>query len=163
MANVLDPDFDEPREQPGFSVRRARVGAQAGAKRLGASVWELPPGQAAYPYHFHLVEEELLIVLAGTPSLRTPDGWRKLETGEVVSFARGESGAHQLTNDGGQPARVLAVSTSASPDIVVYPDSGKVGVSERLPGRRGLHELYRRCDSVDYWEGESPPPPPDDR
>jgi len=129
---------------------RARVGSQADAERLGASVWEVPPGQAAYPYHFHLVEEELLIVLAGRPSLRTPDGWRDLEPGETVAFTVGEQGAHQLVNRGDEPVRLLVVSTSGMPDICVYPDSDKIGI------RGG--GLYRRGDAVDYYEGEEAPP-----
>jgi len=46
---------------------------------VGASLWELPAGQAAYPYHYHLAEEEMVIVLSGTPALRTRDGWRVLD------------------------------------------------------------------------------------
>src|ERR1700727_6342 len=96
--NVFDPLFDERRGHPareGFEARRAFVVRAAGSQRLGASVWELEPGQAAYPYHAHLGEEELIVVLAGRPSLRTPDGWRELEPGEAVAFPRGEEGAHQ--------------------------------------------------------------------
>jgi len=57
MANLNDPEFDELREHPGFRCRRARLGRQAGAERLGLSLWEIPPGQAAYPYHYHLFSE----------------------------------------------------------------------------------------------------------
>ena len=53
---------------------------------IGASIWEVPPGEAAYPYHFHLADEELVIVLSGRPSLRTPDGIRDLEEGDAVGF-----------------------------------------------------------------------------
>jgi uncharacterized cupin superfamily protein len=76
------------RAHPGFNCLRARLSRQAGSERLGLSLWELPPGQAAYPYHYHLAEEELVVVLDGAPSLRTPDGWRELEEGEVVPFLR---------------------------------------------------------------------------
>ena len=96
--NIENPDFDEPRDHDGFRAKRARLSRQAGAERLGLSLWEVEPGQAAYPYHAHLAEEELVIVLDGTPSLRTPDGWRELAQGEVVSFLRGEQGAHQIVN-----------------------------------------------------------------
>jgi hypothetical protein len=51
--NIFDPVHHEPREHPGFVCRRARVGREAGAERLGASVWDIPPSEAAYPYHFH--------------------------------------------------------------------------------------------------------------
>jgi uncharacterized cupin superfamily protein len=151
--NVVDPRFDEPREHPGFNVRRARVGRQAGSRRLGASLWELPPGQAAYPYHAHLGEEELIVVLAGHVSLRTPAGWRELEPGEVVSFPRGEEGAHLLVNRGEQTVRFLALSTNGEPDIVLYPDAGKVGVNERRPDGAGFGAYFFGDHAVDYWEG----------
>ena len=157
MANLNRPQFDEPRDQPGFRAQRARVGRQVGAERLGASLWEVAAGEAAYPYHFHLGEEELVVMLAGSLSLRTVDGWRELEEGEVVSFPRGASGAHQLVNHTPQPARFLAVSTGGDPDIVVYPDSGKVGACERLPQGGGLQAMFREADAVDYYDGESVP------
>lgn len=155
MASIRTPDFDEHREQPGFRCERARLGYQVGAERLGVSLWEVPPGEAAYPFHYHLGEEELVIVLAGSPSLRTPDGWRELSEGDVVSFPRGEVGAHQLVNRGAGSVRFLAVSTNGEPDIVVYPDSGKLGAAERLPGGGGLREYFRIADAVDYYVGES--------
>jgi uncharacterized cupin superfamily protein len=157
MPNINDPIFDEPREHPGFRCVRARVSRQAGSERLGLSLWEVPPGEAAYPYHHHLGEEELVIVLEGQPSLRTPDGWRELAEGEVVAFLRGEHGAHQLVNRTEQTVRFLACSTSGDPDIVIYPDSGKVRAFERLPDGGGLRAMFRADDSVDYHEGEQPP------
>lgn len=157
MTNINEPVFDEPREHPGFRCLRARVGRQAGCERLGLSLWQLPPGEAAYPYHYHLTEEELLVVLAGRPSLRTPAGWRELREGDVVSFARGESGGHQLANRTAATVRFLAFSTSGEPDIVLYPDSGKVGAFERLPHGGGLRAMFRLTDTVDYHDGESAP------
>jgi uncharacterized cupin superfamily protein len=157
MVNIQRPDFDELREQEGFRASRARVGRQAGAERLGASLWEVPPGQAAYPYHAHLTEEELVIVLDGRPSLRAADGWRELEPGEVLSFPRGEEGAHQIVNRTDQPIRFLAVSTGGDPDVVLQPDSGKIGAFERRPDGSGLRVWFRSDDEVGYYEGESPP------
>jgi len=157
VANVNDPVFDEPREHRGFRCLRARVGRQAGSERLGLSLWELPPREAAYPYHHHLAEEELVLVLRGRPSLRTPDGWRELEEGEVVAFLRGECGGHQLVNRTEDTVRFLAFSTSGEPDVVIYPDSGKLGAFERLPEGGGLRKMFRVEDAVDYFEGEAPP------
>jgi uncharacterized cupin superfamily protein len=133
------------------------MGRQMGSEKLGVSCWELPPGQAAYPYHWHLAEEELLVVLEGTPRLRTPEGWRELGEGEVVAFPRGEEGGHQLINRTGGVVRFLAFSTQPGPDIVMYPDSGKVGAFERRPDGGGLRELFRLEDAVDYHHGETPP------
>jgi uncharacterized cupin superfamily protein len=117
----------------------------------------VPPGEAAYPYHAHLTEEELVIVLEGRPSLRTPSGWRELEQGEVISFPRGEQGAHQIVNRTDSNVRFLAFSTHGEPDVVLQLDSGKVGAFERLPAGGGLRLWFRREDQVDYYDGESPP------
>lgn len=157
VPNINHPEFDEPREHEGFSARRARLGHQLGSERVGASLWELPSGQAAYPYHYHLAEEEMVIVLTGTPTLRTPDGWRELEEGEVVDFPRGEHGAHQLVNRSEETVRFVAVSTHGDPDVVLYPDSNKIGASERLPRGGGLRTFFRLEDQVEYWDGELPP------
>jgi uncharacterized cupin superfamily protein len=155
--NIENPQFDDIRDQEGFRANRARLGRQAGAQRLGLSLWEVPPGQAAYPYHAHLTEEEILVVIEGRPSLRTPDGWREMETGEVVVFERGETGAHQIVNRTEDQVRFLAASTGGEPDIVIQPDSGKVGAFERRPEGGGLRVWFRREDARDYYDGESPP------
>jgi uncharacterized cupin superfamily protein len=154
---IDDAVFDELREHPGFTCRRARVGRQLGSERLGVSLWEVPPGEAAYPYHFHYGDEELLVVWSGEPSLRTPAGWRDLSPGEIVSFTVGEHGAHQLVNRTAEPVRFLSISTQGMPDIVIYPDSGKLGASERPPHADGLRAFFRQADGVDYWDGETPP------
>lgn len=157
MANLHDPHFGEPRDHDGFKALRARIGQEVGTERLGLSLWEVAPGQAAYPYHYHLTEEELVIVLAGRPTVRTPAGSRELEEGEIVSFPRGEGGAHQIVNRSSTTVRFLAVSTNGDPDIVLYPDSGKLGAAERLPQGGGLLAFFRVDDAVDYYDGEEPP------
>ena len=155
MTNFLEPHFDEPREHDGFRCLRARLGRQAGSERIGASLFAVPPGEAAYPYHWHLAEEELIVVLDGEPLLRTGDRERRLKRGEVVAFPRGESGAHQLINDSGDEVRFLAFSEQGEPDIVMYPDSGKLGAFERRPEGGGMYKLFRLADEVGYWDGES--------
>ena len=138
---------------------RSRLARQAGSERLGLSLWEVPPGEAAYPFHYHYTEEELVVVLQGRPSLRTPDGWRQLEQGEVVAFPRGEAGGHQLVNRTEHTVRFLALSTSGDPDVVVYPDSQKLGAYERRPDGSGLRTMFRIGDAVDYYDGERSPDP----
>jgi uncharacterized cupin superfamily protein len=157
--NVFEPDFDADQERPGFTYRRARVGRQAGSDRLGASLYEIPPGESTFPYHWHSANEELLIVLAGRPSLRTTEGWRELTEGEVVAFPVGERGAHQLHNRADVAARVLVVSTMIAPELNGYPDSGKLMAATRAPGAagEGFQESYRRDEATDYWDGEEAP------
>jgi uncharacterized cupin superfamily protein len=161
MANVLEPEFDDEPERAGFTYRRARLGRQAGAERLGASLYELPPGEATFPYHWHSANEELLIVLHGRPSLRSPDGWRELAEGEVVSFAAGERGAHQVHNRSAEAVRFLVVSEMNAPEMSVYPDTDKIGVLGRAPGSPDdpdeIVGFFRREQATDYWDGEEPP------
>jgi uncharacterized cupin superfamily protein len=161
VANVFEPEFDPDNTQPGFAYRRARIGWQAGSERLGASVYEIPPTQATFPYHWHSANEELLVVLSGRPSVRTPDGWRELAPGEVVAFPVGPRGAHQLANRGEDAARVLIVSEMNAPELSGYPDTDKVAALNRPPGGRDapdeLFYVFRTEDSTDYWEGEEPP------
>jgi uncharacterized cupin superfamily protein len=152
--NIYAAKFDELREHEGFRSRRARLGRQAGSERVGLSLWELRPGEAAYPYHYHFAQEEIVIALSGRPSLRTPDGWRELDEGAVVSFPVGEAGAHQLVNRTGTPIRILALSNQ-QPDVVVRPDSGTLTVAECRPAGGGLLEHFRRADAVGYTEGET--------
>ncbi len=156
MTNVFRDEFEERDTPPGFASRRAMLGREAGAERIGLSLWEVPPGEAAYPYHYHLGDEELLVVLDGAGRLRTPDGWRDLVRGEVISFLPGEGGAHQLVATGDRPLRFLAFSTAGDPDITIYPDSEKMAASIRRPD--GFREVFRLGDAVDYWDGETPPP-----
>ena len=159
-ANVLEPDFDANDDKGGFTRTRAAVGRQAGCEAFGATVHELPPGGAAYPYHFHYGNEEMMVVLAGRPSLRGPDGWEELSAGDVVAHPVGPEGAHQVVNRSPEPVRFLVLSEMNGPEVVVYPDSGKVGARSDAPGPNKQSELwkvFRTADQVDYFEGEEPP------
>jgi uncharacterized cupin superfamily protein len=159
--NVFDPEFDEPTDRPGFTYRRARIAWQAGSERLGASLYEVEPGNACFPYHWHSANEEMLIVLSGRPTLRTPAGERVLAEGEVVAFRLGEEGAHQVVNRSDGTVRFLIVSEMNSVDLNGYPDSGKILATNRAPGGRpvpGSRFLsFYESDAVDYMEDEPNP------
>jgi uncharacterized cupin superfamily protein len=155
MPNVFKPAFEEGERPAGFRSRRARIGYELGSELVGCSLWELPAGEAAYPYHFHYADEELVIVLTGRPTLRTPEGTRELEEGEALRFPLGKEGAHQIINRSEETVTFLAVSSNGRPDVVVYPDSDKIGVGERLPRGGGLRAFFKRDDGVDYFDGES--------
>jgi uncharacterized cupin superfamily protein len=159
MANLFEPEFDAEQDRRGFSWRRARLGRQAGAERLGASLFELPPGQASFPLHFHLANEELLIVIGGRPALRTRAGERQLDEGEVVSFPVGARGEHQLINRSEERVRVLIVSEMNAPEIVAYPDTGKIFARDTPPGGPPVETggSFFGADAVDYFEGEPEP------
>jgi uncharacterized cupin superfamily protein len=134
------------------------VGRQAGARELGASVFELPPGASTFPLHAHYANEELLVVLAGHPTLRTIDGERELDEGDVVSFPTGRDGAHRVDNRTDAAVRVLVVSTMVGPDVVEHIESEKVYARSYAPGADAppdaVEVMVKREDSRDFFEGE---------
>jgi uncharacterized cupin superfamily protein len=140
--SLLAPSFDHSSERDGYRWRGARVGETLGADEIGACLYELGVGQRSYPYHFHHATEEWLIVLTGSPILRTPSGERVLREGDTVCFPPGPDGAHQVTG----PGTVMIVSDNRTPASAEYPDSGKVGLR---PG-----QVFRLADAVDFWQGE---------
>jgi uncharacterized cupin superfamily protein len=158
-SNVFNAELEPVPEAGGFKAGFAAVGQAAGAKQLGASVYELEPGRAAFPYHFHRANEELLVVLRGRPTVRTPEGERELYEGEVVAFRPGPTGAHQMINRSSESVRYVMFSTKRSPEMLHYPDSGKVGVGTfPQEGDEGPVRLMFRVDSaVDYYDGEQAP------
>jgi uncharacterized cupin superfamily protein len=124
--NIYSNDWQRTIEHGSFGVSGSQLGALAGASRIGITVYELKPGKKNMPYHAHFGIEEMLVVLSGTPTLRSPDSERELAAGEVVSFPPGRAGAHQLINRSDSPARFLMISSKAGADVIEYPDSGKI-------------------------------------
>jgi uncharacterized cupin superfamily protein len=157
-SNVFEPSFDAEQDRPPFSWRRARIGRQAGAEKLGASLFELPPDASSFPLHVHHANEEMIVVLAGRPTLRTLDGERELAPGEVVACPTGDRGAHRIDNRSSEPVRFLIVSTMIAPEVNTYPDSGKVWARDFPPGAEapdgGLDVLARPDPDLDYLDGE---------
>jgi uncharacterized cupin superfamily protein len=151
-VNLGDPTFSYDEGDPdGMRSGMFRFGPALGAKDTGASLYELPPGQALCPYHYEYGEEEWLLVVAGRPSVRDPDGTRQLEPWDVVFFPRGPDGAHQVRNDSDEAVRVLLWSNVVLPTATVYPDSDKIGV---WTGNRDDDVMVPRSADVDYFHGE---------
>ncbi len=124
--NLLAPVWDGEVTLPdGTTARAVQLARHAGAKRLGATLYELDAGAAASPLHFHHRNEELLLVLSGSPTLRGPGTLeRALAPGEVVSFLPGPAGTHQVVNHSSEPVRVLICSTNDLPELAEQPETG---------------------------------------
>ena len=137
-------------QQGGFVFRRKRLGAAAGAKGIGVSWFELPPGKKAFPFHFHLANEEAMFVLEGEGVLRLGEEEHALRSGDYVAFPPGPP-AHQVFNRSQAPLRFLAFSTMLEPEVAVYPDSKKVGLLAR---RQGMVSVHKQADAVDYYLDE---------
>jgi uncharacterized cupin superfamily protein len=144
------PEYD-PSDPEGYRAGADRIGPRIGAAQLGATVYELPPGQSICPYHYEDPDEEWLVGLTGRVVLRTPAGEEEIGPMDVVCFPMGPEGAHKVTNRSEETARVLMLSTMPRVSVAVYPDSGKVLAS---PGTRDDRLMVRRESGVDYYDGE---------
>jgi uncharacterized cupin superfamily protein len=137
--NIWSDEWPEqPEDWSGGGAKAKRLPRASEQPGLGATVYELEPGNFVV-YHFHHAWEELLVVLRGNPTLRTPSGERRLDEGESVYFQLGADGAHGLKNETDEPVRVLMASTLTSPEVCEYPDLGQVTAqarTESLTGQR---------------------------
>jgi len=128
-----DEPWDEVDEK---NRKRARwFGHTFRADMLGASLTELLPGAPGGPLHMHYGVEEMFFVLAGKPTVRTPDGEESLSSGDVVYFPEGSEGLHTFSNPTDEPVRMLGISTKRFPDVVAYPERGVAWVATRHPER----------------------------
>jgi uncharacterized cupin superfamily protein len=134
-SNVFEPVWDVEADRGPYRWRRSRVGRRAGGVELGASLFEIAAGGSSFPLHAHHANEEMIVVLAGTPTLRTLAGERVLAPGDVVACPRGRQGAHRLDNRSEGPVRVLVVSTMHAPDVNEFPESGLVWARTYAPGQ----------------------------
>jgi uncharacterized cupin superfamily protein len=144
----VEPEGDES-DPPGYRSRAVRVGPMIGASALGATVYDLDPGESVCPYHYEHGNEEWLVVLTGKPSLRDDENEEyELKQWDVVVFPEGPEGAHKVTNKTEEPVRIAILSTKIDPAVAIYPDSDKIGVWP-------TGKIFRLGDAVDYWEGET--------
>jgi len=130
--NVFD---DEPWDMNAekMKIRGRFLAKPSGAEDLGATVYELLPGSTGFHLHAHYAMEEMFVVLSGTPTLRTGQGEERLAPGDFVFCPKGIAGLHTFTNPTDEPARLLAWSTAPAPEVVLYPELGKVWVVTRDP------------------------------
>ncbi len=155
LENVFEPgEWDDYGPGPDGWCTKPRRLVRTPGRHLTMSVYVVEPGERHLPYHFHHGAEELLLVLEGTPTLRTPEGERELRRGDVAQFPRGAEGAHQMRNDGDTPARIVVAAANTTPELVEYPDSGKIAAMAKTPSQRGpsLWTMHFLANEVGYWD-----------
>ena len=134
--NVFSDKWDALDDWSGGGAKSARLVERG--PQLGASVYELGPGNTT-AYHFHHGSEELLIVLRGRPTLRTPEGERQLAEGEVVHFCTGPDGAHGMRNDSDGPVRYVVAGIRVFPEVAEYPDTKQITAQAPTGSQTGEH------------------------
>lgn len=155
VTNVEQVEWTETRAADA-RFRRKRLAAAAGGEALGCSLYEIPPDGRDWAYHFHHGNEEALYVLDGDGVLQSPDGEHPLRPGDYVALPAGPASAHRVHNRGARPLRFLCMSTMREPDVVEYPETGRLGVFCGAapggdPAARTRSGFYLRDATVDHW------------
>jgi uncharacterized cupin superfamily protein len=142
-----------------FAYKRKSLSSASGGEKLGCSLYEVPPGRRAWPYHYHLANEEAIYVLEGSGTLRLGGEEIPVSRGDYIALTAGAGGAHQLVNSSEAVLRYLCFSTMSEPDVMVYPDSEKVGIfAGAAPGgpkeERTFSTFLRGDAEIGYYDGE---------
>jgi len=53
-----------------FALKARSLGMAAGSQKLGCTLYQVPPGKAAFPAHVHHANEEAIYILTGTGTMR---------------------------------------------------------------------------------------------
>jgi uncharacterized cupin superfamily protein len=132
-----------------FGVRYRHLTASRVGRdyRVGVAIEELEPGKQTAPFHYHMLEEEHVLLLEGELTLRLGDERFRMKAGDYVCFPAGRKLGHCLINEGTATCRYVIIGENNPHEVSVYPDSHKVQV-------RWLDERYDRGAKRDYWDGE---------
>ena len=154
-----DLEWIETTNGSAFRSRRRKLAAAAGARMLGASIYELAPGASAFPFHYHCANEELIYVLEGEGTLRIGNEKVPVRAGSFAAMPPGHDHAHRLYNTSAATLRYLCVSAMIEPEVCAYPDSHKIGVMVGSapggdPAKRTLAGVFRESSGVGYYDGE---------
>jgi uncharacterized cupin superfamily protein len=159
VVNENELEWGEQSHGEKYAHRRKALGAATQGEKLGCSLYEVPPGYRAWPFHYHYANEEAIYVLHGSGTLRIGEREVGISQGHYVALQVGEAGAHQIINTSDEPLRYLCLSTMVEPDVLVYPDSRKIGLfAGSAPGgpkeKRTLHKYLRADAEVSYFDNE---------
>lgn len=159
-VNVESLEWIREASPDGTALRfRKKLAAATGGREIGASLYRMPPGARPWPRHFHTANEEAIYVVAGEGAIAIGDELVPLRAGDYVALPAGAAHAHQIRNDSTADLVFLCISTMREPDVVVYPDSNKIGVFVGAapggpPQALTLRKFVSLAGEVDYWDGE---------
>ena len=153
MATFIKPSALEYQSNPSIPTQfdlltlSPRLSKITNSKQLIFDMRQLNAGKYSFPYHYHHNSEELMYVISGEMTVRTPEGLKIIKQGEMVFFELGETSAHQFFNHTNAPCIYLDIRTNMGFDVTEYPDSDKVNISP-------LMLIFEKDKKVNYHKGE---------
>ena len=153
MATILRSDQRQFEESPNkidnyrvfTDISRAKKSINP--KYLNFDLRQLNPGQYSAPYHFHRYAEELFMIISGSATLRSKDGFEFVTSGDLIFFETGENGVHQLFNHTEEACVYLDIRTYIGYDVCEYPDSNKILIAPSF-------EIFGKDAVLKYFDGE---------
>ncbi len=143
-------DCIEKSQHPDYKFKKRVILGKEDTANFDVSIYEVPPGKAAVPYHYHMRNEEVFFILSGTGRLKSPEGERTVAAGDFLYFPNNEKGAHKLTNTSENEMLVYAdFDIRHDPEVAFYPDSGKIGIFGQ-----GTRLILPMSAQMDYYDGE---------
>ena len=119
----------------GQGADETNVSLALGLTQLGASYFEVKPGEAAFPLHAHYLEDEIIYVIAGEGTYRFGDDRHAVKAGDFVAAPAGRAEmAHQLVNTGAETLKYLCISTLPETNVVELPELGVLRIHSRKAG-----------------------------
>ena len=149
IRNLASADLQRQERAPLYDTQCASLSVGSAASKLGASIDIVAPGKRGCPYHYHLAQEEMFVIIEGVGSLRVAGELLPVRAGDVIFIPPGPEYPHQLINTSDAPLKVLSISTQERPELCVYPDSGKTAAFAKGHGL-----VQREAANLDYWDGE---------
>ena len=150
ITNVNRLTAKHQNEHNGYEYFKKIVLSGENGNKCNVSVYEIPPGKSAYPYHYHFQSEETFYIISGNGILRTPYGETNVKAGDILVFPAGEAGAHKITNSSETEMLIyIDFDTYHSPEISFMPDSNKSVIYGK-----GLRKIIKNGVEADYYEGE---------
>ncbi len=149
VRNISDVKLERQERAPLYDTRCGGVTDGTAATKLGAGFDILEPGKIGCPYHYHLAQEEMFVILEGEGTLRVAGERVPVRAGDVIVIPPGPEYPHHLINTGSVPMKYLSISTQEEPEICCYPDSNKLGAFAK-----DHRMMQRKGEALDYWTDE---------
>lgn len=99
-----------------------RLGQAGGLSQFGVNLVTLEPGALSSLRHWHLNEDEFVMVLEGECVLVEDEGETPMRAGDCAAFPANTPNGHHFINRGTAPARFLVVGTRAPFEVATYSD-----------------------------------------
>ena len=117
-----------------------RLAPTAGLKDFGASHVVLKPGAWSAHRHWHVAEDEMVIMIDGEAVLVDNDGEHLMQAGDIAAFPKNDGNGHVLQNRSDRACTFVAIGKPSASDCH-YPD-----IDMHLTNGRGFH----RKDGSDF-------------